>query len=521
MSFIIASAVVVATLSETMGQIVYSVVLTLLAYGIAISAEIVTAASTYTAGVVEFSANQTLSIETVSRKEAVHKMMNNLDGFEELLQEAQKYGVELVVFPEEAISGFMFLSRDQVYPFLEEIPDVSQSQLVNPCIDSGFEDREVLKRLSCFAKNYKIVLVANMGDRQPCPVSTNSSCPPDGRYQFNTDVIFENDGCLIAKYHKEHLYAGEKEIFDTPPLTHVSFQTSIGVKFGVFTCYDILYCDPPLELVEQGVKNFIFPTAWGNLYPFYVSTAFQQAWSRRTQTNLLASNQHFPNRNSFPIDIHFYLTGSGIYSSGRALSYFISGTDFKPASGKLLISKLPMDPNSVQRVQDSNVTGTNVDGIDMEDSSYLNYVSLSEQGGGVDQASFNFSADLSLQCTLEYKMKTTREKEIYALGAFIGPRPDDPSFIYAVCALTKCNSLTSCGQPVTNYVASTSFERIRLSGNFPAGSILFPTVMTTDLNLVEPSHVKLGNNFLTVEDVEQPVLAASLWSRVYNNPCKL
>ena len=317
-----------------MGRVFYLVVVTLLAsYTAGISAEV---ASTYTAGVVEFSPNQTLTVDILSRKEAVCKMMNNLDGFAELLQEAQKYGVEIVVFPEDAIAGFLFLSRNQVYPFLEEIPDVSQSQSVNPCIDSGFEDREVLKRLSCLAKTYNIVLVANMGDRQPCQTSTHSNCPPDGRYQFNTDVVFENDGRLIAKYHKRHLYGGEEMIFNTPPSTHVTFKTSFGVTFGVFTCYDILYCDPPLELVEQGVKNFIFPTAWGNVYPFYVSTAFQQAWSRRTQTNFLASNQHFPNQNSFLIDLHFYLTGSGIYSSGRALSSFISGTDFKLASGKFL-----------------------------------------------------------------------------------------------------------------------------------------------------------------------------------------
>ena len=503
-----------------MGRVFYLVVVTLLAsYTAGISAEV---ASTYTAGVVEFSPNQTLTVDILSRKEAVCKMMNNLDGFEELLQEAQKYGVEIVVFPEDAIAGFLFLSRNQVYPFLEEIPDVSQSQSVNPCIDSGFEDREVLKRLSCLAKTYHIVLVANMGDKQPCQTSTHSNCPPDGRYQFNTDVVFENDGRLIAKYHKRHLYGGEEMIFNTPPSTHVTFKTSFGVTFGVFTCYDILYCNPPLELVEQGVKNFIFPTAWGNVYPFYVSTAFQQAWSRRTQTNFLASNQHFPNQNSFLIDLHFYLTGSGIYSSGRALSSFISGTDFKLASGKLLVSKLPKEPSSVQ--QESNRTRTvmlGVDGkIDMGNSSYLNYVSLSGQSGVV-QASYNFSANLSLHCTLDYKIKTTTEKETYAIGAFIGPRLDDPSFIYAVCALTKCPSSNTCGQPVSDYVASTTFERVHLSGDFPASGILFPVVVATDLILIEPSHVKLGNNYLSMDDIEKPLLAASLWSRVYNDPCEL
>lgn len=42
------------------------------------------------------------------------------------------------------------------------------------------------------ARRYNLYLVANMADLQPCPLRTDpsSSCPPDGRWQFNTNVVF-------------------------------------------------------------------------------------------------------------------------------------------------------------------------------------------------------------------------------------------------------------------------------------------------------------------------------------------
>ena len=76
-----------------------------------------------------------------------------------------------------------------------------------------FKDRPVLSRLSCLARDYSVVLVANMGNIQNCMGSAN--CPPDGHFQFNTNVVFEADGTLIAKYHKINLYAGEHKIFDS------------------------------------------------------------------------------------------------------------------------------------------------------------------------------------------------------------------------------------------------------------------------------------------------------------------
>lgn len=50
---------------------------------------------------------------------------------------------------------------------------------------------QVLRRLSCTARRHGLYLVANMADLQPCPLETApSACPPDGRWQFNTNVVF-------------------------------------------------------------------------------------------------------------------------------------------------------------------------------------------------------------------------------------------------------------------------------------------------------------------------------------------
>lgn len=57
---------------------------------------------------------------------------------------------------------------------------------------------QVQQQLSCMARRHNLYVVANMGDVQPCPLQTDptSSCPTDGRWQFNTNVVFR---CKASK----------------------------------------------------------------------------------------------------------------------------------------------------------------------------------------------------------------------------------------------------------------------------------------------------------------------------------
>ena len=541
----------------------------------------------YTAGVVEFAPNITLDQPHVlTPQEALQRMMYNLRSFERYVKEGREGGADIIVFPEDGIYGFLFLTREELFPFLEEIPD-PQTQSYTPCGDASFTDQPVLSYLSCLARNYQMVVVANMGDKQKCHNSSNRfpthttshshrtehECPPNGWYQYNTNVVFDSDGSLLAKYHKAHLYGVESEIFDTPhPTPHVVFNTSFGVTFGTFTCYDILYCDPPLELLNMGVRNFVFPTAWGNSYPFYTSIAFQQAWSWRTSSNFLAANLHFPNKHSFPVDLRFYLTGSGIYSQGHALRTFISGENFPPASGKLLIATLEKQPSKSiashaypssahdsttaefrEKISDADDIDTiatlskpssqqyhhyrkqdegggkdgqdeqarlaelDVSNIDMNSNTYLNFTALDGKLTNTATASYtDTETQLYIECTLEYTRQQYVETETYALGAYIGGSVDNPELFYAVCSQVKCASseLSTCGAPVKGYTAQTVFDGIKLSGSFPDGSVVMPEVQLSGLELANPSDVTLTANGLIVGGVSKPLLSANLWSRI-------
>ena len=447
------------------------------------------------------------------------------------MREAREKGADIIVFPEDGIYGFTFSSREQLLPYLEVIPDPSEGRYT-PCRDLSFSDRPVLTFLSCLAQRNEIAIVANMGDKQKCDNSPHcesdtSLCPPDGWYMYNTNVAFDTDGSLLAKYHKSHLYAKESELFNTPiPIPHTTFNTSFGVTFGTFTCFDILFCDPPLELLNEGVRNFVFPTAWGNSYPFYTSIGFQQAWSWRTGSNFLAANLHFPNKHSFPQDIRFYLTGSGVYSAGEALSTFISGENFPPATGHLLLAKLPKQtssevdtPCNEEKVMEKPVwpaPNSDVSGIDMRTSTYLNYTVLDAQLTGTVTASYTYRDGLHINCSVVYSKVTLSTTEMYALGAYIGSSPHDPDLYYSVCSLVKCASgdPTTCGSPVKGYTAETVFEKIELSGSFPDESLVFPVVLSSELQLVSPDSVELRDKGVIIEALGKPLLSVSLWARV-------
>jgi hypothetical protein len=51
------------------------------------------------------------------------------------------------------------------------------------------------------------------------------------------------------------------------------FETDFGVTFGVFTCFDILFYEPVMHLINKGIKNFIFPVMWTSELPFLTGLA--------------------------------------------------------------------------------------------------------------------------------------------------------------------------------------------------------------------------------------------------------
>ena len=471
--------------------------LVLISLGVSISS------ATYKAAVVEFYPDQFHTAD--------QRIQNNLKGFEKALDTVRRIGgIDIVIFPEDAILGELYFTRDQIAPYLEAVPDVTPtSNKVTPCTDSAFKDRPILRKLSCLAQDYQVVLVANMGDIQPCSVK---HCPKDGKYHFNTNVVFEADGTLIAKYHKLNLYAGEAKYFDPGSYSNntcVSFDTSFGVTFGTFTCYDLLFKEPANCLLSKNIKNFVLPTAWGSSYPFYMSIAVQQGWSRKHRVNFLAANQHFKLS---------YSTGSGLYSNGVAKHYIISGDSWPVASGQVIVADLSEDPSTTlaNTTQLGNVSNVKI--ITSKINTYLNFTLLDTKEGSVETSYLDTThTGKDLICRLEYTVKTSPKEERYALGAYIGTSVDDSQFQFAVCTLVKCTSSGKCGAPADDYQAATVFDKVILSGTFADGSEVYATALGSNLALLSASFLELGTNSATITGYDQPLIAASLWSRVYDD----
>tara|TARA_R110002050_G_scaffold40095_2_gene98185 strand:- start:643 stop:1527 length:885 start_codon:yes stop_codon:yes gene_type:complete len=173
---------------------------------------------------------------------------------------------------------------------------------------------------------------------QPEPslnVSLRRTCPDDGKFQFNTQIVFGTTGALLQKYHKSHLFPDDLIAFDYPSerVQMATFNSSFNVMFGQFICFDMFFVSPEiLRAKALGIENFVFSTYWENqgTLPLIPAIQIQQAWSRGVGVNLLASN----------IGFGFEDSGSGIYSAGTSDTYVLN-LNFNTVDNVLLTRQLP------------------------------------------------------------------------------------------------------------------------------------------------------------------------------------
>ncbi|XP_028674044.1 biotinidase [Erpetoichthys calabaricus] len=463
----------------------------------------------------------------LSRQSALKHMKKNLDIYEEQVALAAKQGAQLIVFPEDGIHGFNF-TRQSIEPYLERIPD-PKSIKWSPCLNPGrFPNTEVLHRLSCMAKTNRIYVVANMPDRQDC-LPRDPHCPPDGRYQFNTDVVFSDDGTIVARYHKQNLYF--EAAFDTPvDYEYVIFDTSFAGPFGIFTCFDILFYEPAVTLIEKfKLKQIVFPTAWMNQLPLLSAIQIQRSFASAFGLNLLAANIH---------QTDLDMTGSGIYTPSHSLYHY----DMDSHNGRLLVATIPV-------ISDSSNDDTLVDNWHLISSRTLNMAktnNLQFCDNEFEECSGHFPSqdpfmkpfhalmmydnytftpllaakgnvavcDGSLCCHLSYE-RSPPSSELYALGAFNGLHVVHGTYYLEVCALVKCpgSHWHSCGGGTIHASSALNFH---LWGNFTT-RFIFPQILASEMQLHIPD--KMGwektNFFMTKSNMSAGLITAALYGRVY------
>ncbi|XP_071946322.1 pantetheinase-like [Antedon mediterranea] len=523
---------------------------------------VVKAGDTFIAAVVEPVTSEVLS--SINKESALKVINKNLNHFEELIQTASQQKARIIVFPEYGITGFGQTRNTAPY-FGEKVPNPYMSSVI-PCTNVQFNNTTILKKLSCLAIKNNIIIVANVISVEPCQV--DAPCPPDGQFIYNTDVAFASNGQLVARYHKMKVYADEKEIFDSGfGLDNYGvFKTDFGT-IGLFTCFDILFPYPAIDLVYGvGVDIMAFPTAWMNELPLLSAVEYQEAWAIHYNTTLLASNQHLP---------IVKMTGSGIYNGQiGALTYHYDmvtyrskllivdvpnhrSTNIVPEVRNKIISELKaMDKHSLERVspvlralldednqqqqEDNQQQQKYMNGDHnkfLQNDGTKNNQKTTHQDNTTFQGILNddmytfqpltgASGQISICngticCHLDFTRREKSSYELYALGAFDGLHTHNGQYYLQTCSLVRCqvNEGTKCGGEIET--ATEIFQNISLGiTGYNSKVHLFPEIVTNKVNLAVIGKEWISefpyDHIRTVENgIENPLLAANIYGRWY------
>lgn len=154
----------------------------------------------------------------------------NLDAMEGWYKRARGQGAELVVFPECAVSGYCFDSRQAALPFAETLPGPATDRFTAICREQGGH------------------VVFGLLER-------------DGDRLYNALALVGPEG-LIGKYRKVHLPFLGVDRFTDYGDQPFALHTINGVRVGMIICYDAGFPEPARCLTLMGADVIVLPTNW-------------------------------------------------------------------------------------------------------------------------------------------------------------------------------------------------------------------------------------------------------------------
>lgn len=144
--------------------------------------------------------------------------------------EARRDGADLVIFPECAVTGYCFESREEALPFAEPVPGPSVEFFTSLCREYG--GRAVFG------------MIERAGDRA-----------------FNAAALVGPEG-LVASYRKVHLpYLGVDRFLDfgdRPFAVHQAGELRVGLNI----CYDSGFPESSRVMALAGADLVVLPTNW-------------------------------------------------------------------------------------------------------------------------------------------------------------------------------------------------------------------------------------------------------------------
>ena len=155
----------------------------------------------------------------------------NLSKVHDFSRRAKDISAELIVFPEMTDTGYSM-------PVIQKHANHWKSGFV-----TGLQ--EIAKQLS-------IAIASGVSER-------------DGSSIYNSQVLVDAKGEIVAKYRKAHLYAVapvEEQTCFTPGDSFASFKLG-RLRFGFSICYDLRFPEMYRKMaIEQNVGTFVISSAW-------------------------------------------------------------------------------------------------------------------------------------------------------------------------------------------------------------------------------------------------------------------
>jgi predicted amidohydrolase len=169
-------------------------------------------------------------IAAVQMEPTLGDVAGNLEKIKQRLVEATGAGARLVVFPECALTGYCFSSREEAIEFAEPSPGKSLTALAIEC---------------ALRKSYAVV----------------GFLERDGNRLYNSCALVGSGG-VVGTYRKVHLpYVGVDRFLDAGDRPF-AVNDAGGLRIGMHICYDGSFSEPGRILSLLGADLLVLPTNW-------------------------------------------------------------------------------------------------------------------------------------------------------------------------------------------------------------------------------------------------------------------
>jgi predicted amidohydrolase len=175
-----------------------------------------------------------VKVAAVQMEPKILKKESNLARCLEFIRITAVEGARLIVFPECALTGYMFANIEEALPFSEPIPGPSTKAIFGMC-------REL---------NVYVVIGLLEIDEGNC---------------YNAAALI-GPGGLVAKYRKTHLPCLGVDRFVKPgDLPLIVYDTEVG-RIGMGICYDANFPEHARILALKGADIVVYPANWPEHY---------------------------------------------------------------------------------------------------------------------------------------------------------------------------------------------------------------------------------------------------------------